>query len=281
MNYLCKKSMYRGLEIKVNSNFFTKEYFTELISSGTNRYASTKKEVEEVISSFTLKNGNIDGTKMQSNWFPQIKADIFLSHSHQDEKLAIALSQWMYLNFGLNVFVDSLIWGYANKLLKLIDDEYCLNCNCETYNYFKRNYSTSHVHMMLSTALTMMIDNAECVMFLNTPNSVTPNDIINKTESPWIYSEIAMTRLIRQKPVNDYRLQRITESFSEGGKLEKSLKVEYNIQTDHLSNIDYDILIKWRDQWDYKGRKHNPNYSAYALDLLYKLTDTTNGYFEK
>ena len=158
-------------------------------------------------------------------------------------------------------------------LLILVFGDMLINSNGETYNYSKRNYSTSHVHMMLSTALTMMIDNTECVMFLNTPNSVTPNDVINKTESPWIYSEIAMTRLIRQRPVNDYRLQRITESFSEGGKLEKSLKVEYNIQTDHLKRIDANTLNKWLNQWEYKGEKYSSDYSVHPLDILYKLTD--------
>ena len=55
------------------------------------------------------------------------------------------------------------------------------------YDYNKRNYSTSHVHMMLSTALTMMMDEAECVIFLNTPNALSTKDIVHKTESPWIF----------------------------------------------------------------------------------------------
>lgn len=268
--------MYRGLEIKITEESFKEEYLDELFLAGKYRYLSNKSKVKAIIDSFVLENGKLDGTKMQSNWFPQINADIFLSHSHNDEKLAIALSEWMFENFGLNVFIDSCIWGYSNKLLGMIDKEYCRPDKINkphSYSYEQRNYSTSHIHMMLSTALTMMIDNAECIIFLNTPNSVSPNDVINKTESPWIYSEIAMTRLIRQKPKKEYRIKPITESFSEGGKIEKALKVEYNIPTDHLSNIDCDILNKWQKQWGYKGKKHTPDYSAYALDLLYKLTD--------
>ena len=270
--------MHQGFEIKIAEKDFKKEYFATLYLKGKTRYLSQKTKVKTIINSFILDNGKIDGTKMQSNWFPQINADIFLSHSHRDEKLAIALSQWMHENFGLNVFIDSCIWGYANDLLRIIDNEFCLNSNGETYSYSKRNLSTSHIHMMLSTALSMMIDKAECVMFLNTPNSVTPNDIINKTESPWIYSEIATTRLIRQKPIEEYRLKRLTESFSAGGEIEKSLKVEYNIPTDHLSNIDCDILREWERQWRYKGKKHAPGYSSYALDILYNLTNSNNEY---
>lgn len=111
--------MYSGFEIKINESVFNKDYFTELVVDGKERYTSVKKEIKEIIDSFTLDSGKIDGNKMQSNWFPQIKADIFLSHSHQDEKLAIALSEWMYQNFGLIVFIDSCIWGYSNKLLEI------------------------------------------------------------------------------------------------------------------------------------------------------------------
>ena len=268
--------MYSGFEIKINESVFNKDYFTELVVDGKERYTSVKKEIKEIIDSFTLDSGKIDGNKMQSNWFPQIKADIFLSHSHQDEKLAIALSEWMYQNFGLIVFIDSCIWGYSNKLLEIIYREYCRPDKINkphSYSYEQRNYSTSHVHMMLSTALSMMIDNVECVMFLNTPNSVTPKDTIDKTESPWIYSEIAMTKLIRQKPIENYRLQRITESFSEGGKIEKSLRVEYNIETDHLKKIDVSDLKKWNSQWSYIGQKYSTDFKFHALDILYKLID--------
>ena len=62
---------------------------------------------------------------MQANWFPQIKADIFISHSHKDKGLALALAGWLEETFGLTAFIDSCVWGYANKLLKMIDDEYC------------------------------------------------------------------------------------------------------------------------------------------------------------
>lgn len=58
--------------------------------------------------------------------------------------------------------------------------------------------------MIFSVALTQMIDNTECLFFQNTPNSITPNATINHTESPWIYFEIAMSRLIRKKELVKY-----------------------------------------------------------------------------
>lgn len=264
--------MHKGFELFINSSAFDAGYYIRALASGRYRYDSVKTDVEDTINSFVLQNGKIDGSKMQANWFPQIEADIFISHSHVDEELAIALSEWFHSEFGLSVFIDSCVWGYADKLLKLIDNEYCLNKGGQTYNYTKRNYSTSHVHMMLSTALAMMIDKSECILFLNTPNSITPHYIVSKTESPWIYSEIAMTSLVRRKPLEEYRSKIITESFSEGGKVKSGLGFEYIVNTEHLTKIDKDDLIAWEASWQFKGNKYSPNYMQHALDILYDIT---------
>ena len=264
--------MHKGFELFIRSKAFASDYFESCLISGKKRYNTVKTTVRKTISSFILENGKIDGSKMQANWFPQIEADIFISHSHKDENLAIVLSEWLYTEFGLSTFVDSCVWGFSSDLLKIIDDEYCLNTGGETYNYTKRNHSTSHVHMMLSTALTMMIDKAECILFLNTPNSITPYDVVSKIKSPWIYSEIAMTSLVRQKPVEEYRLKRIVESFSEGGELRKSLDVEYIINTEHLTKINDEVLNMWKEYWPYKSKKYSPDYMQHALDILYDIT---------
>ena len=132
----------------------------------------------------------IDGTATQKEWFPNVKADIFLSHSHKDLDRANQFAGWMKNNFGLDVFIDSNIWGDSNKLLKEIDDEICYQESSKTYNYDKRNFTTSHVHMMLSNSLAEMIDKTECIMFLETPNSVSIQNTIKHTESPWIYNEL-------------------------------------------------------------------------------------------
>lgn len=64
--------------------------------------------------------------------------------------------------------------------------------------------------MMLSKALVTMMDRCECLFFLNTPSSITPADVIGEagtgsTTSPWIYSEIAMSGLIRRKSMSQHR----------------------------------------------------------------------------
>lgn len=270
--------MHKGFELFVSESFWEENYFNRLLSDGRKRYNLQKRDVETKIKSFTLEGGNLDGSSMQEDWFPQVFADIFISHSHDDENLAICLSQWLYEEFGLEAFVDSCIWGYSNKLLKAIDNEYCRpdKTNKPTsYNYEDRNYSTAHVHMMLSTALSMMIDKVECLFFLNTPKSISPNDSISRTHSPWIYHEIAATKYIQKKKRSDYRLYGGIELFSDGGsilleKAERSVPIDYEIDTEHLTDIKRGTLKKWSSMWPYH-KPYNANY-VHALDILYAIT---------
>ncbi|MCU0359747.1 MAG: hypothetical protein MUF75_03355 [Bacteroidia bacterium] len=221
--------------------------------------------VKKSIQSFISPDGSINGFHMQSNWFPQINADIFVSHSHRDEKTATALAGWLSDKFGISTFVDSCIWGYSNELLRQIDNKYCLNPGAATYSYEKRNHSTSHVHMMLSTALNMMIDKTECVLFLNTPNSITTKEVVSQTESPWLYSEISMSELVRKKKLLEYR-PAMTRMFAKGGAINESLKVKYDVYLGHLTEIHADTLNNWESEWN-----KIPRETQYALDLLYEL----------
>jgi hypothetical protein len=165
--------MYCGFELKLKDSFCNK-IKQDHFKFGKCLYSSQKVLVKNTLDEFFTKDGYLNAEKMQENWFPSLDADIFISHSHRDEELAISLAGW--LNEKLNiksVFIDSCVWGYANDLLKSIDNEYCKNKFSETYDYEKRNISTSHVHMMLSTALSKMLDNSECCFFLHTPASVS------------------------------------------------------------------------------------------------------------
>ena len=116
--------------------------------------------------------------------------------------------------------------------------------------------------MMLSTALTMMIDKTECLIFLNTPNSITASELIEQTESPWIYSEIAVTNMIRKKLPSEHRA--VYKSFSIKKSLYvESLKVKYDLPLDHLTNMDSETLLEWANY----VKDNNIN----ALDALYKI----------
>lgn len=235
--------MFAGFNLTIDDKY---EFYYE---RGRDQFNKNRNKIKKELDDFVFGDGSLDGSKMQESWFPQVKADVFISHSHKDERRAIELAGWLKFRFNIDAFIDSCVWGYAGDLLKIIDDEFCLNSNKETYDYSKRNYSTSHVHMMLSTALSMMIDKTECVIFLNTPNSITASDIINKTESPWIYSELAMTKLVRNRKLEEYRpfMKSIIEKKAYVAE-EQQLVVKYNVSLDHLHDLNKVDLELWGRQ---------------------------------
>lgn len=144
-------------------------------------------------------NDILDASKIMEDWFPSFDSNIFISHSHIDEKNVIKLCGWLKFNFDINTFVDSKLWGYSNKLQKIIDKNYCYDDASNTYFYDKRNKSTSHVNMMLFSSLFKMINKTECLLFLNTENSIPMKKMIEgeKTLSPWIYSELSVSEVMQ------------------------------------------------------------------------------------
>ncbi|OUB84495.1 hypothetical protein BK784_35540 [Bacillus thuringiensis serovar medellin] len=246
--------MFAGFNLTTDTQF---KVYQEI---GNEIFLTNKKNFIEELETYIDKDGNIDGSGLQANWFPQMKADIFISHSHKDEDKAKGLAGWLYKEFGLTTFIDSCVWGYSIDLLRQIDESYCLNEDKSTFNYNKRNYSTSHVHMMLAIALTMMIDKVECIMFLNTPNAVCSKEVINKTESPWIYYETVMTNLVRHKKLSEYRKEFIQKAiFNE----QKSLNIKYDVDLKHLYELNQEELEEWKAL---RKGIHNDH----PLDTLYR-----------
>ncbi|MBL4931976.1 hypothetical protein [Clostridium paridis] len=229
------------------------DYYYDL---GTKLLDKNKALIRKGLESFIIKDGFINGTKIQSNWFPLIEADVFISYAYKDEKIAVALAGWLNENFKLKVFVDSCVWGYSEELLKIIDDGFCLEEDKEYYNYFKRNKSTSHVHMMLSIALSKMIDNTECLIFLNTPNSLNVSEVIGSTGSPWIYYEIAMTKLIRKRNPNFHRIK-----SPDIYVFNSNLPIKYYLEMDELIELSEDDLYIWKEKYT----------SGNSLDTLYEM----------
>ncbi|WP_376959612.1 hypothetical protein ABNQ39_06820 [Azospirillum sp. A26] len=251
--------MFRGFNLKIDGNPFGSSD-----SHIRNDVQAIDDRISRTISSFSRTDGKLDGTKIKANWFPCDHADVFISHSRADRDLAIGLAGWIKHNFELTSFIDSCVWGHADKLLGLIDRTYCYNPSSETFIYKKRNLSTSHVHMMLSTALSEMIDKSECIIFLNTPRSIDANDSINNpsTHSPWIYSEISMTKLVRKhNPREVIALEK--RHITEGSP---TLALMYDLDLDHLTGLNQGDLRNWLNA------KGSPKYlGAHNLDILYDL----------
>ena len=223
----------------------TKEDFqtyNELVSKGKTLYQTKKDIIQQDISDYILpstENDCVDLSKVQRDWFPQFEDfDIFISHSHDNEELAIALAYYLESRYGLTSFIDSLVWGNVFNLQKKIDEKYCVNKKDEkgkiiSYSYEKRNFTTSHVHLMLNTALMQSMQVAKFFFFINTQDSINFKNIKGEwTYSPWIYSELSMSKSMYEleKDSTTKPLFECVGNFSKIPLIQKA-------QTSHLTSI--------------------------------------------
>lgn len=189
-------------------------------------------------------NDILDGSKLQKNCFPLTSGyDVFISHAHGDEQEAMLLTV-ILAQYGLKCFVDEMLWGNSNNLLKAIDNDYSWTDNTKKlYSYSKRNYSTSHVHAMLSIALLEAINNSHFFFFIESKNSLNLKDgIEQQTLSPWLFEELAFANRIQREDINvENRVKFYTEGVCNRKNLQ--LKVAYDVQdlTDFQSISAKDI----------------------------------------
>ena len=215
---------------------------------GLGQYEKHKQEIHHALDKYLIDDGYLDASKIEEDWFPSVNTQVFLSHSHQDEEDVIRLAGFLFENYGITSFIDSTIWGYANNLLKQIDDKYCVKKGKKsdgfTYDYDKRNQSTAHVHMILQGALAKMINRCEALVFVNTPSSLKPADLGDDktTASPWIYSELLMANTFPARPpeyygiLKDKRHDDFLEHFD--------LKVNYRVGLTDFVDINLDDIQK-------------------------------------
>lgn len=238
------------------------------LQSGVNHF---KNKLRSLISLNT-----INGNELEECCFPNIDADIFLSHSHKDCDLANALAGWIHKKFGLNVFVDSNVWEYSSELLEEINSHYSNKRSNGNKGYLYNHEScckaSEHVNTMLTSALHKMIDKVECVILLNTDNSVRvfEDDCFASTYSPWIYSEIMSTQIVRKKPLICYREYNELMHFDESTVItydSTNFIIFYTISLKHLVPIKWTHLLSWLNNYSNSMYKED-----YPLDSLYTLT---------
>jgi len=269
--------MFTGYNLKLSDDFFdNKMSLDEYKKIGEKHLNDKIYEYKNNLNDY-INKGTISGSELQNDNFPIIDADVFISHSHDDTDLANALAGWIHEAFNLRVFVDSNVWSYSPELLADINSNYSNQRENEsggyTYDYEACNNASQHVNIMLLVALQKMIDKVECVILLNTDNSITVFDdkTMHSTYSPWIYSEIVCTQIVRKKPLLYYRKYSELFHANEGMIFEyalRHLKISYNISLLHLSDLDESDLIKWKDNFiNDKFRQ----YEDYPLDALYSF----------
>lgn len=273
--------MYKYFKISIQNSDLVNEWGEKLEQwkhQGEKNKKDLEDHIEKILQEVTNEDDVIDGEKLSKTWFPVSHKDVFLSYSHNDEDLALIIVGILNDVFGLNVFMDSLVWGSADGLLKVIDDKYCKQ-RSGTYNYTKRNFSTSHIHAMLSTSIMSAMDHTEVVFFLNTENSrykLKEAFLEEHTLSPWIYEEIMYATMLRKIEWQKYR-----NKSSEKVYFEKSLNVAYPIQTDDFPNITCEILREWQKKWDERTKTVTGPYGdlfsrddkkiTHPLNVLYEM----------
>lgn len=241
-----------------------KEYGVELIDPDDGRKL-IREHLKSLVKGKGANNNVIDGNVLKDYIFPIGKDrsyDIFISYSHDDTKAAVFLASWLTQQCGLKVFLDYYVWGSADGLLRDIDNQYCKKKN-GYYDYKRRNYSTSHVHAMLSMAIVDIINNTECCIFINSSHSIQLSMLQNtntaKTLSPWIYEENKMMRLLPSRKIQ--RKVEFNSLIEKGGAFDslENLKIAHSVSLEGFEDLTHTHLIQMR------GKGEN------GLDELYEI----------
>ena len=85
---------------------------------------------------------------------------------------------------------------------------------------------------------------------------------MSRTASPWLYAEISMAGLVRQRELSDYR-KNITKGLTELKAFNESFGFEYDVPMGHLRNFSAGDLLAWI--------KMLPDPDSCSLNQLYKL----------
>ena len=250
--------MHRAFNVKLDSNQYlnyvnTKQY--------ENDKSISLQKLRKIINSYNI----IRAHEIKKLLLPSKHYDIFISHSHKDLELAKGLSNYLQLFFGVSCFIDSLYWGNIDELQEELNRMHLHEDKATGKEYYDHQSTmevAKHANMILASALTEMIDNCECVFFLNTDNSVirgTEAISKNETYSPWIYHEVFTTSIIRSKP----RLNLNEHYQMRDSAMEQLPDISYALDLSGMTILrEKDVL-----NWGIKAKSSN----MYPLDVLYKL----------
>lgn len=270
--------MYKGYDVKGLESELLDQLIDDLFEannweSQTKKFLADKEtKIHKELEDFYLKEGVLDGELLQRTWFPFLEeSHIFLSHSHMDKKFADTFA-YLCTSIDVNVFIDSQVWGYADDLLRKLDDEYAYSEETNTYHYSVRNRTTSNVHLMLQNALNTMIDKSECLLFLNSANSIQEFDDVSKisqrTSSPWIMSELQFSSMVRRRE-HPYA-NRSTQFFEKAKIKAESASNAVNFNVSHIAQTGHLTSIQALDLWAWIGHCFKQELKGFhALTALY------------
>lgn len=225
-------------------------------------------KVYKQLKNFEGEGGVIDGKALQKYVFPNGEVNdynVFISYSHDDENLVKRLVTYLREYCGLKVFLDYYVWKSADSLLKRIDDHYCKTRDGKQYIYGRRNFSTSHVHAMLSMAILDIINKTECCIFLDSEHSIHLDRLSNiskaRTLSPWIYEELSFMRYLpfQHSIIRTRMFSSGMENLFEG----LQLKVAHEVDMDGfliMDETDLSLLAHYRGEKGLDALYHRYSY---------------------
>lgn len=255
---------------------------------GSRHLSEQEKNFSESLDDF-VEDGVISAEKLEQGLYPSVRADVFLSHSGRDIDVVLAFAGWLYQNFGLRSFVNETVWDQSCRMFKILDEacggsneadipyESLLMKTKRTCRALQKRWSmiSSHADMILSTALLKMIDRTEAFFVINPGRRSNPtgNRGTAQTDSPWIYSEVLYSSIIRRKPLSEYRnygeaflredLQLALESLY-------FMTVTYNLDMKGVVHLAPGKLEQWRGSYELQ-KLHDT--SMHQLDALYEITE--------
>jgi hypothetical protein len=121
--------------------------------------------------------------------------------------------------------------------------------------------------MMLANALTKMINKTEVVLFLNTPKSLSVDDVVKKTASPWIYYELMTCKYIQKHIPERCMFRHVDDQIiKEAAEKDEAniFAIEYDVDLKDFTEISFNALIKWEEKSKGKVKEE-------VLDILYDM----------
>ncbi len=279
--------MHIGYKLTTNfkHNLVLNNLFNNISKTQISEYKNrTKKPLMSWVADFIAKHKDLNFTPIEeitNRYMEQLNFDIFISHSHDDEELAIKLAIMIESTTTLKVFIDSLYWGNSRDILKELDAHYALNHKTNNYDYDIRNMTTAHTYLMLASSLTSIIDKTEIFLFLESDASTHLEKGKTRTYSPWIMHEIQISKIIKKKPSSNAG-SRILKFKNESIVIGDSKpNLSYLLNTNHLNRINHNDLALWLDPdfktiaksiTEYIGKYEKNSNTNLSIISLYSIT---------
>ena len=251
--------MYRAFNVTLDSNGY-------LNYVNTKQYENDKSISLQKLRKIINSCNKIRAHEIKKLLLPSKRYDIFISHSHKDINLAKGLAGYLEKYCKVSCFIDSLYWSNIDELQEELNRMHLTmdrTAGKKTFNHKSTMEVAKHANMILASALTEMIDNCECVFFLNTDNSVirgTEAISKNETYSPWIYHEVFTTTIIQKK-----QRSKFNESYQFRDNAIKQIPdISYGLDLSGMTVLREEDILEW-------GTKINSNKDKHPLDVLYNL----------